>query len=241
MKIWFIRHNNESLGPYTIEELKNLSVTKDDYVWKEGLADWVQAKSLSELNQLFTVDTPPPFIAENTINTDSLFNHQSLDYHSYYSSSAKQNKTRSRLIWIGLILILSLVTYLIYAKNHTSYVSPFESSSQKSPEQIRAELAQSERQNPGKFISGRVGNRRNLIGQTVIEGTLTNTATIAVFKDVVLQVEFLSKTNSVITSQNFTVYEIIKPGQAVNFKEKAFVGKDVHDVHVSLINATPVN
>jgi hypothetical protein len=241
MKVWFIRHNNESLGPYTIEELQNLSMTKDDYVWKEGLADWVQAKSVPELNGLFTVSAPPPFAAQNESKSESSFTNQSPDHHSYNLSHAKQGKTRRPLIWISLVLIGSFIGYLIYANNHSTDASPFDMSSQKSPEQIKAELVQSEKENPGQFISGRARNRKNLIGETVIEGTLDNTATIAVFKDIVLQVDFLSKTNSVIASKNFTVYEIIQPGQTINFKEKAFVGKDVRDVQVSIIGATSAN
>jgi len=239
MKIWFVRHNNESLGPYTIEELKNLSVTKEDYVWKEGLTDWVQAKSLAELNTLFTATSPPPYIAQNHINTGSTsFDNQSAEYHSYLQTGNKRNKSRSRLMWISIILILSFVTYLIYANKQSPYASAFNIGAQKSPEQIRAELAQSERQSPGQFISGRTGHRRNLIGETVIEGTLNNSATIAVFKDVVLRVDFLSKTNTIITSKDFTIYEIIRPGQTINFKQKAYVGKDVQNVSVAIMGAT---
>ena len=66
MKIWFIRHNNESLGPYSLDELKTLSVSQDDYVWKQGFADWQQVKSVTELNEV-SAPTPPPF-TNNTNN-----------------------------------------------------------------------------------------------------------------------------------------------------------------------------
>lgn len=240
MKIWFIRHNNESLGPYTIEELKKLSVTEDDYVWKEGFTDWVQALSIPELSQLF-ITTPPPFTKQNKINSDSTaFDIASSNHHSYYSGKTR-TKSRSRLMWIGILLIFSFITYLIYANNKTSYVSPFTSGTQKTAEELRIDLAQTEKQNPTHYITGSTSHHQNLINQTVLEGTLTNSATIAAFKDVILQVDFLSKTNSIISTQTVPVYEVINPGQTVTFKKKIFVSKEVADVNVTIANATPAN
>ena len=241
MKIWFIRHSKESLGPYSIEELKTLAVTKEDYVWKEGLSDWMQAGSLPELAELFAIKTPPPFTSNNNNYAASSDDHKE-SYYSSYSYPKKQSSTSRYLPWIGLLFVLSIVAYFIYAQGQSAHhASPYGSSYQKSPEQLRAELAATEKQNPGQYISGRTGHRKNIIGQTVIEGTLTNAATIAVFKDVVLQVDFLSKTNSIITTKSFTVYEVINPAQTVKFKEKTYVPKEVQNIQVTIIGATPTN
>ena len=57
MKTWYIRNNDEHLGPYSIEELKLLGLYSDDYVWKEGLGKWTKASTLEELQQfLITVE-----------------------------------------------------------------------------------------------------------------------------------------------------------------------------------------
>lgn len=240
MKIWFIRHNNESLGPYTINELKNLSLAKDDYIWKEGLPDWMQAASIPELKQLFVTISPPPFVAQNnTVENFSPLNARVKDDHPYNNFRHSKGKSRRRLVWIGIVLILSLVTYVIYANKQSTYVSPF--STQKSAEELKIDLAQTEKQNPTNYISGRARGRQNLINQTVIEGTLTNSATLAAFKDVVLQVDFLSKTNSIITTQNVTLYEQINPGGTISFKKKVFVSKDVANVNVTIAGATSAN
>ena len=222
MKTWFIRHNNENLGPYTVDELKKLAVTRDDYVWKEGLKNWVQAKSVPELNQIFEFSTPPSFIAKN-------------------KNSNKPARSRKRMLWISLLLIMSMVTYLIYANNNSTLIAPFNSPTQKSPEQIKVELAQTERENPVQYISGRMGHRKNWIGETVIEGTLSNAATVAAYKDVVLHVDFYSKTNTVITTRRFTIYEMMNPGQTIAFKVKTIVPKDVTDLKVSIMGASGGN
>lgn len=236
MKIWFIRHNNEGLGPYTIDELKNLSVAKDDYVWKEGFPDWMQAASIPELKQLFSSATPPPFTVPSAEISTPL-NTKPHDDHTYYNP--KPNKSRRRLVWIGIVLVLSLVTYVIYANNQSTYVSPF--TTQKSAEELKVDLVQTEKQNPTNYITGRTSHHQNLLNQTVLEGTLTNSATLAAFKDVVLRVEFLSKTNTTISTQDIPVYEQINPGQTISFKKKVFVSKDVADVNVTIAGAASAN
>jgi hypothetical protein len=239
MKIWFIRHHNESLGPYTPAELKNLAVSKEDYVWKEGLPDWVKAGTRPELEDIFIVAVPPPFA---TPPANPHHNAPTPFFESSHASGSTFTvpgaRTRSRLLWIFLLLFLSIVTYFVYAKNHSA--SPF-GGFKKSPQQIRAELVETEKQNPVQFIDCKTKCRKNLIGQAVIEGTITNIATIAVFKDVELEVSFISKTNAVIASQRFNVYEVIAAGQTKTFKQKFFVPKEVKGARVTIINAAPLN
>jgi hypothetical protein len=58
---WYLRENNNSVGPMTVQELKARLRASADwrsmYVWREGLEDWVQAASIPELHQV----GPPPF------------------------------------------------------------------------------------------------------------------------------------------------------------------------------------
>jgi hypothetical protein len=47
-----------------VEQLKsfiqNGQITKETLAWKEGMAEWVKAENLPEINQLFGTSTPPP-------------------------------------------------------------------------------------------------------------------------------------------------------------------------------------
>src|SRR5699024_4898763 len=60
---WYYLSNNEKIGPVSAAHLKKLATTGEikpsDLVWKEGLADWVEAK---RLKGLFSVarSVPPP-------------------------------------------------------------------------------------------------------------------------------------------------------------------------------------
>jgi hypothetical protein len=66
MNKYYIRENDESIGPLTTEQLKTKNITKETWVWKEGLEDWVQIKDLKELELFFkTVRKPLVPIGKN--------------------------------------------------------------------------------------------------------------------------------------------------------------------------------
>ncbi len=238
MKIYFIRRNNDSIGPFSLEELKSHNLTKDEFVWKEGLADWIQAKNLSELNDLFTPKAPPPFTPSNNGVTTM---------HIPVSSTEKAGFKLGRLFgWRGLSIIAIIATIVIYntTKSSPTYLSPFQDSIAapvKTPEQLRAELAEQERRNPAQYLTDETTMRSNLIGEKVIEGTITNTASIATFKDITLQVDFHSKTETVISSKRFTVYEVLAPKQSTGFKFKTFAPSGTDGFSASIIDATAIN
>lgn len=61
MSEYYILNGSEQQGPYTIDQLKG-RVTPQTYVWREGLADWIQAINLPELSGLLVPEgsLPPP-------------------------------------------------------------------------------------------------------------------------------------------------------------------------------------
>ncbi len=241
MKIYFIRRNNDSIGPLSLEELKSHNLTKDEFVWKEGLADWIQAKNLSELNDLFTPKVPPPFIPSNNSNNGAT------TIHIPVSSTEKVGFKLGRLFgWRGLLIIAIIATIVIYNTTNSSptYLSPFQDSiaaPAKTPEQLRAELIEQERQNPAQYLTDETTMRTNLIGEKVIEGTVINTASVATFKDIILQVDFLSKTEAVISSKRFTVYEVLVPKQSARFKFKTFAPYGTDGFSASIIDAATID
>jgi hypothetical protein len=232
MKIWFIRRNNENLGPYTLEDLKNLGLKKEDFIWKEGMPEWMQARTQPELNEIFTQAMPPLF--STTTNGPE----QSYDGGvRNYRNKMPVNKKRSSLRWIlPVLLVIGIVGFLIYQNNRSqNFVLPFNSG--KSAEELKADLATTESQNPGEYLKGQVRIRRNLLGEVVVEGTLSNNATLAVYKDIVLQIDYLSKTGTVLLSKDHTVYEVIQPNGFANFKFKFFGSKDIKEVSARILGA----
>jgi hypothetical protein len=98
-------------------------------------------------------------------------------------------------------------------------------------------LQDKEVKNPQNFLTVTGNDRHNLVGQTVIKGTITNKATVASFKDVDIKLDFYSKTGTLLETDKETVYEIIAPGQSKNFKTKYFAPKGTDSVALMVISA----
>jgi hypothetical protein len=107
----------------------------------------------------------------------------------------------------------------------------------KTYEQVKETLADKEKNNPARFLSINCRHRGNLIGQTVVIGTITNNATVSWYKDVELHLSFYSKTAVKLDEGMETVYEEIAPGKTVKFKTKYFSPKGTDSVSVTVSKA----
>lgn len=56
--------NGQQAGPFTLQQLKllkeNGQLTKQTYIWKQGMANWDYAVNVTEVAMLFVTNTPPP-------------------------------------------------------------------------------------------------------------------------------------------------------------------------------------
>lgn len=107
----------------------------------------------------------------------------------------------------------------------------------KTYEEVKETLAEKEKKNPARFLTVNTRHRGNLIGQTVVIGTITNTATVSWYKDVELHLSFYSKTAVKLDEGIETVYEEIAPGKTVKFKTRYFSPKGTDSVAVSVSKA----
>lgn len=61
---WHTIVNNQQSGPYSHSQLQQMVlagvVTKETYVWRSGMPNWVFAGQVQELDSLFITNTPPP-------------------------------------------------------------------------------------------------------------------------------------------------------------------------------------
>ena len=104
-------------------------------------------------------------------------------------------------------------------------------------EATKENLQDKETKNPQNFLIVSGHDRHNLLGQTVVKGTITNKATVASYKDVDIKLDFYSKTGTLLETDKETVYEIIAPGQSKNFKTKYFAPKGTDSVALSITAA----
>jgi hypothetical protein len=104
-------------------------------------------------------------------------------------------------------------------------------------EKNKESLKETEQKQPAKFLSIDGNKRKNLIGRTIVKGSITNNAKVVTFKDVEIKIKFYSKTGAPIEEDTETIYETIAPGKTVDFKTKLFTAKGTDSVSFEIVTA----
>lgn len=97
-----------------------------------------------------------------------------------------------------------------------------------------------ERESPLKFVSVVGKDKKNIIGQTVVKGTIINKATTVAYKNFSIRVSFYSKTGTLLEEDEETIMEQVGPGDEVEFKSKFFAPKDAEEVKLKVVSAKAV-
>ena len=104
-------------------------------------------------------------------------------------------------------------------------------------EQTKETLEQTEKKNPKRFLTVEGSDRKNLIGQRVIKGTINNKATVASYKDIDIELSFYSETGALLEKDHEVIYETITAGNSTNFKTKYFAPKGTDSVVMKIAGA----
>jgi hypothetical protein len=105
-------------------------------------------------------------------------------------------------------------------------------------EKAKESIEEKERKNPVAFLKVDSKDKHNLLGQTVIKGTISNNAKICTYADVEIELSFISKTGTLLEKDKETIYEIVSPGKEVAFKTKYFAPKGTETVNIKVLGAT---
>jgi hypothetical protein len=98
-------------------------------------------------------------------------------------------------------------------------------------------LLEKEKKNPISFLIVNSHDKHNLLGQTVIKGSINNKARVCTYKDVQLELCFFSKTGTLLEKSNETVYDNIEPGKSADFKTKYFAPKGTDSIGIKILSA----
>lgn len=123
----------------------------------------------------------------------------------------------------SLLLVLAITS--CGESSHEPIVYP---AVQPTHEETKQTLEEIEKANPLNYLNVTGSYRKNFIGQWVVEGTINNKASVATYKDVVIDIVYLSKTGTEVGRIQRTIFEFIKPNGAFDFKFKTdgFSGTD---------------
>ncbi len=226
MKKYYIHNGTEQEGPFDVAALKEKKILKTTSIWHEGLPEWTTADKIEELKELFN-SVPPPF----KTNTPPPISHK-------VNVETKQKKTSSwRSIFLKTAITFFIIVGIIATINKLFSREPFVSNTYEEKVMTVEEM---ERAAPRKFleVTGKV--YENFWGDKIkIKGMVSNKATVANFKDVVLEVTFYSKTKSVITTEKYVLYEFFNAHSEKEFFLKITNWKGTHSVGCVVVGAVP--
>ena len=98
-------------------------------------------------------------------------------------------------------------------------------------------LEETEKKSPKRFLTVTGNDRKNILGQTVIKGMLTNNAKVVSYKDIDVELSFYSKTGALLEKDHEVIYETIAPGNTADFKTKYFAPKGTDSVAMKIVGA----
>jgi hypothetical protein len=104
-------------------------------------------------------------------------------------------------------------------------------------ELTKEDLLKKEQKTPQYFLEIKGNNKKNILGQTVVKGSISNKAKIAVYKDVNVKLLFYSKTKALLETDKETIYQTLDPGESKDFKTKYFAPKGTDSVGLEVLGA----
>jgi hypothetical protein len=147
--------------------------------------------------------------------------------------------------------LIFVVCLFFFSCGDSSSLSIGDSLREKTPEELREELRKQEMTSPTEYMKLEgVTMKRNLVREagffrnaeydgSLVEGSIKNNASIARFKDVIIVVDFYSKTETQIGQKEFVLYEYYEPNSNENFSLKVYPPAEMGTYRVSIKNATP--
>jgi len=141
------------------------------------------------------------------------------------------------------------------AQGQTSVTDNVAGPRPKTAAELRRELSESEAADPTGMLSIAGNMQENKI-QTqkpdffhhskyatdgyIINGVIRSKSSIASFKDAVVQITFLTETNTELSTTDFRVYKYFPPNEATPFELKVYPPENTKNFEMRIVSATAV-
>ncbi len=146
------------------------------------------------------------------------------------------------LLPICALSFLALTQSCSQANSHgNDYTVEVPEARPKTAAELRAELLQREQSAPQEYLQVQGTHHRNFINQLVLEGDITNQATLALFKDPVLLVTWYSQTQTELGTQQYPIYELVPPQGKTHYKLKTAAPNEVATISIGIAGATAID
>ena len=117
--------------------------------------------------------------------------------------------------------IVIAIAFLLTNCNNSGNNSDYDGASSSSYQEQKMSLEDKELANPTDFLDATGTYRENLLGDKLkVNGTITNSATVATYKDAVVRVTYYSKSKTNLGSEDYTIWDIFPSHSTKKFNLK---------------------
>ncbi|NSW46404.1 MAG: hypothetical protein HPY79_11380 [Bacteroidales bacterium] len=192
------------------------------------------------------------FVSSNSQTTSQEKTFSSLSISSQQTKTPqKQSGIKKTIIIISIVLIVVIVGGItifskLYNSNDNSKQEIFEkyntndNSSEESYEEKVMTIEEIEYSQPTNFLSADATYRENFWGDKIkVKCSITNNATVATYKDVMIRITYYTKTGTEITSEEHVIYEVFPPNSTKTVELKIDNYAHVNSIDCEVIGASP--
>lgn len=140
MKKYYTLIQQKPVGPFSVEELIQNGIKKDDLIWFAGQENWIKAKELQELAGYFEISSmeenpitdvtginfPPIPNSTSQISTENENKNPNTTNNELIKVKDPSNKIKNIFITIGILFILFLIIFFVVKKYQKTTPSPEE-------------------------------------------------------------------------------------------------------------------
>jgi hypothetical protein len=113
MQKFYIHKEDKQQGPFSIDELKDLKISRDTMVWYEGADTWKKAIEVDDLKEIFK-NTPPPLQTNSPVIPPPLVSRKLKEVSKPAVDKKQMKKKMTLIIFVFAILLAGgLVTFFI--------------------------------------------------------------------------------------------------------------------------------
>jgi len=142
-KQYYYLNGSTKMGPFSLETLKHAPIKPDTLVWNNSLADWVEARSLPELQIFFVAHSPniiPPIPQVNQYAQQNTYNGTFSQQYNRFNTPPPMPD--NYMVWAVLTLIfcfwpLSIVSIVNASKVSSCYYMGDYAGAQKASEDAK--------------------------------------------------------------------------------------------------------
>lgn len=163
MKKYYLYSSAEQKGPFDIDDLKSLNITKNTPIWFDGLPDWTIADKIEELKDLFRA-IPPPFIPQQA-SPPPIQNTPKSSYDLSQKKEEGSSFTKRLLSLLGVIVLALLAFYIfnqLKQNDQSRTEQAIKSFAEKQKLQIRSRISDYVTVNRSSYNYALIGGIKNL-------------------------------------------------------------------------------